>query len=199
MTTQLDEETLKAQKEEEAVRAEQARLEENKKAEERLKKAEEDRIKAEAERDALRTVLEANKTQPATEWSTEKWTEFQEKYNLTKAEIDTLGKSVDLDRVLSFLKESKITPPNARWEDVQFYKAKPTPECEDGYSGRLGIHEVLNMTPTIRELIIKGATSNEIEVEAKKEGMFTMLEDGIYQAAAGNTTIEEVLRVVKSE
>jgi type IV pilus assembly protein PilB len=68
--------------------------------------------------------------------------------------------------------------------------------CEDGYQGRIGIHEVLEMTPTIRELVIKNATSDEIEAQARKEGMLTMLEDGIFKAAQGLTTIEEVLRVV---
>ena len=43
---------------------------------------------------------------------------------------------------------------------------------------------------------MKGATTSEIEAQAKKEGMMTMLEDGIFNAVQGNTTIEEVLRVV---
>ena len=69
-------------------------------------------------------------------------------------------------------------------------------ECEEGYRGRIGIHEVLKVTPTIKELILKGATSDEVEAQAKKEGMMTMIEDGIFFAAQGVTTIEEVLRVV---
>ena len=58
------------------------------------------------------------------------------------------------------------------------------------------LHEVLKMTPSIKELIMKDATADAIEVQAKKEGMLTMLEDGIYKCAAGLTTIEEVLRVI---
>jgi type IV pilus assembly protein PilB len=42
----------------------------------------------------------------------------------------------------------------------------------------------------------KNATADDIEAEARKEGMLTMLEDGIYKAAQGITTIEEVLRVI---
>lgn len=123
----------------------------------------------------------------------------KEQYNLSKSEIEILGKTVDLDRMLTFLKEGKVVPQNAHFDDVPFYKPKPTPDCEDGYSGRVGIHEVLKMTTTIRELIMKNATTDVIEAQAKKEGMMTMLEDGIYQAATGATTIEEVLRVVTSE
>ena len=66
----------------------------------------------------------------------------------------------------------------------------------DGYSGRIGIHEVLKVTSTIKELIMKGSTSEEIEEQAKTEGMLTMIEDGIFKAAQGITTIEEVLRVI---
>ena len=51
------------------------------------------------------------------------------------------------------------------------------------------------MNRTIKELIMKGGTSDEIETQARKEGMLTMIEDGILKAAQGITSIEEVLRV----
>jgi type II secretory ATPase GspE/PulE/Tfp pilus assembly ATPase PilB-like protein len=54
----------------------------------------------------------------------------------------------------------------------------------------------LRVSPTIKNLIIKGATSKEIEDQAKQEGMMTMIEDGLFKAFQGLTTIEEVLRVV---
>jgi type II secretory ATPase GspE/PulE/Tfp pilus assembly ATPase PilB-like protein len=59
----------------------------------------------------------------------------------------------------------------------------------------LGIHEALKVTSTIKDLIIKNATADEIEEQAKKEGMMTMIEDGVFQAVRGMTSIEEVLRV----
>jgi len=52
------------------------------------------------------------------------------------------------------------------------------------------------MSPTIKNLIMKNATADEIEIQAKKEGMLTMLEDGIFKCVQGLTTIEEVLRVI---
>jgi len=121
------------------------------------------------------------------------------KYTLTKPEYEILGKSVDLERMLTFLVDGKVVPKGTKFEEVTFYKAVPSATCEEGFAGRLGIHEVLKMTPTIRDLVMKGATSEAIEAQAKKEGMMTMLEDGIYQAALGATTIEEVLRVVTSD
>lgn len=114
---------------------------------------------------------------------------------LTKGELSALGKVVDLDRMITLLRNEKVIGPKDGWDKVLFGAPTITKE-DDGYKGRVGIHEVLRMTPTIRELIMKGATSADIEIQAKKEGMITMLEDGIFVAAQGMTTIEEVLRVV---
>ncbi len=118
------------------------------------------------------------------------------KYFLNKEELDTLSKSVSLDRILTILKEEKIVDKKAKFEEVPFWKPIPSKDSEDGYSSRIGIHEVLPVTNTIKELIMKGATANEIEEQAKTEGMMTMLEDGIFKAVQGVTTIEEVLRVI---
>lgn len=123
-------------------------------------------------------------------------TNAKEKYTLTDAEVATLSKTVNMARVLEVLKEEKIVAPNAEWKDIPFYRPKKSEESEDGYKSRVGIHEVLKMSPAIRELIIKGETPVKIEEQAKREGMITMLEDGIIKAAQGITTIEEILRVV---
>ncbi|MEK7567601.1 MAG: GspE/PulE family protein [Patescibacteria group bacterium] len=126
-------------------------------------------------------------------------TSSKEEHKLTKSEIEQLGKRVDLEKVLSFLKKEKVVSANASWESIPFYRPKPSKDSEDGYGGRISIHEVLKMTTTIKEMIMKGATADQIETQAKKDGMMTMLEDGIFQAVNGLTTIEEVLRVVNSE
>lgn len=118
------------------------------------------------------------------------------KYFLTKEEIASLGNVVSLDRILDLLKEEKIIGKDDEFKDIPFYKPKPGKNSEDGYSSRIGIHEVLKVTPTIKSLIIKGATASEIEEQAKEEGMMTMIEDGIFKAVQGITTIEEVLRVI---
>ena len=118
------------------------------------------------------------------------------KYFLKKEELTSLGNVVSLDRILEFLKEEKIVDKNDGFEKIPFYKPNPGKDSEDGYSSRIGIHEVIKVTPTIKDLIMKGATSADIETQAKSEGMMTMIEDGIFKAAQGITTIEEVLRVV---
>lgn len=122
-------------------------------------------------------------------------TDSKEPYKLNKDQLAELEKLVDMDRVLAALKADKVVKPGDTWKDVQFYKAIPAGD-DDGFKGRTGIHEVLKVTQGIKDLIMKDATAAEVETQAKKEGMLTMLEDGVYKCAAGLTTIEEVLRVV---
>ena len=78
-----------------------------------------------------------------------------------------------------------------------FYKGKGCPKCENtGFSGRIGIYEVLVASPTVREAILKQASSVAIKDIAIAEGMTTMFEDGLRKAAEGKTTIAEVLRTI---
>jgi len=125
-----------------------------------------------------------------------KLTKDKEKYILSKAELSSLAKIVDLEKVLKTLKEENMVGKNDDWNSIHFFKAKESLEAKDGYAGRIGIHEILKMTPTIKDLVMKGSTSQEIEAQAKKEGMLSMIEDGIFKCVTGMTTIEEVLRVV---
>jgi len=120
----------------------------------------------------------------------------KEEYHLTKDELAKLSAHVDLSRVLKVLQEEKVVGPNIDWPAVPFFRPIPNDEAKDGFSGRVGISEVFALTSSIKEMVMKGATAEEIEVQAKKEGMMTMIEDGIYKAVQGITTIEEVLRVV---
>ena len=100
------------------------------------------------------------------------------------------------DAAFKALSDEKLVKPSATLDDVPFYHPKPSSECDDGYKSRIGIHEVLSVTPTIRELILKGASGDALEAQARSEGMLTMLDDGIYKAARGITSLEEVLRAV---
>ncbi len=124
-------------------------------------------------------------------------TQHKEKYTLSADELKTLEQSVDLERMLGFLKQEGVVEKDATWKDVPFYRPKKVSgDDTDGYKGRIGIHEVFKVSSATRELIVRRATSEEIEEQAKKEGMMTMLEDGIFKAVQGVTTIEEVLRVI---
>lgn len=83
---------------------------------------------------------------------------------------------------------------------VRIYKGAGCKICHNtGYLGRLGIFEVLEVSQTIRKLIVEKSDSDKILVQAQKEGMTTMLEDGLSKVNQGMTTFEEVLRVTKVE
>ncbi|MBZ9569859.1 type II/IV secretion system protein [Patescibacteria group bacterium] len=120
----------------------------------------------------------------------------KEKYTLKESELKNLEKYCDLDRVLKVLREEKMIKPEQSLQDIEFYRPKASKECSDGYKGRIGIFEVLPITESIKELIVKRATSNQIQAQARKEGMRTMVEDGFLKVAQGITSIEEVLRVI---
>lgn len=119
----------------------------------------------------------------------------KEKYTLSAAEIARLREHANLERVLAVLREEKLVGKDADWDSIPFYKARPSAESKDGYKGRLGIYEVLDVDAGVKELLMQGASDGKIEEYAKGQGMTTMIEDGIMKAVQGVTTIEEVFRV----
>lgn len=83
-------------------------------------------------------------------------------------------------------------------DNLGFYEAVGCEKCDHiGYKGRVGLYEVLQMTNEIRMLLIKRASSMEIEEAAIKGGMTTLEQSGILQALLGNTTLTEVYRVAR--
>lgn len=119
-----------------------------------------------------------------------------EGHKLSASEIRNLEDKADLAAVLKALKEEDSVSAKATWKSIELSKETPTKECESGYSGRKGIQEVLPVSEGIRKLILDNASADEIDEQARKEGMLTMLEDGIFKCATGTTSLAEVLRVV---
>jgi type IV pilus assembly protein PilB len=122
--------------------------------------------------------------------------EQKEEYRLKDADISHLSHYCDTDRIIAILRDEKIISAKATWKTIPFWRAKPTKECPDGYSGRIGIHEVLEVSSEVKNLIIKNTTADTVQEQAVKEGMITMFEDGFIKAAQGLTSIEELLRVI---
>lgn len=102
-------------------------------------------------------------------------------------------------RVLSMEEKKSLIEslglPKADFKEVFFGKG-----CDDcaqtGYRGRIGIYEVLTVDEPIRQAMLRRDSANVIKELAVKQGMSTMLEDGFRKIKEGNTTIEEVLRVI---
>ncbi|MFA5135724.1 MAG: GspE/PulE family protein [Patescibacteria group bacterium] len=122
-----------------------------------------------------------------------------ESYTLSKAALHNIAKQVDVQNMLDVLEhQGAIESAKQSPETLLFYRGKGCRQCNDtGYKGRVGIYEMLEVTPDISELILKKASSAELKSAAFKQGMLTMLHDGFIKAKAGVTSIEEVLRVTE--
>jgi type II secretory ATPase GspE/PulE/Tfp pilus assembly ATPase PilB-like protein len=81
-----------------------------------------------------------------------------------------------------------------------FRKGAGCAQCHDsGCKGRVGVYEVLEVTPPIRRLVHRAAASHEIRDEARKQGLLTLREEGVLIALAGKSSLEEVLSVTHDE
>lgn len=99
-----------------------------------------------------------------------------------------------LKKLLSIISpKSKVEIP----KDIpHLYRAKGCPKCNNlGYKGRIGIFEILIITPEIEKLVLELAGETELTIAALEAGMITMLQDGILKAVSGITSMEEVYRV----
>lgn len=120
-------------------------------------------------------------------------------YTLTKAAVEDLNKQFNVDFILGTLeREGAIVSAKAPIESLLFYRGKGCKQCNhEGYRGRIGIYEILEVTHDIADLILNKGTTEDLRRAAQKQGMLTMAEDGFVKAKYGITTIEEVLRVTK--
>ncbi len=82
---------------------------------------------------------------------------------------------------------------------VTLYKGTGCNKCNDGYKGRIGVYEVMEVNDEIRELILRNAPDIEIKRAALRNGMRTLRQSALIKMLSGITTIEEVLRVTVSE
>jgi type IV pilus assembly protein PilB len=81
-----------------------------------------------------------------------------------------------------------------------FRKGIGCPQCHDsGFQGRVGIYEVMDVTPDMRRMIHRGASSHELRDEMRKDGGLSLREEGVLMALAGGSSLEEVLGVTHSE
>ena len=93
----------------------------------------------------------------------------------------------------------KQIPPTANIaipQPLKFYHSPGCAKCNNlGYRGRIGIYEVMPLTDEIKELVLKESSGVQLKQLAIKQGMATMLQDGLLKALEGITDVEEVFRV----
>lgn len=106
-----------------------------------------------------------------------------------------LEKEIGKEKIVWF---KKLMAGQQKSNTGRVYQGKGCPSCRgSGYLGRLGIFEVLLVTPAIREAIMARKDADKIKQIAISEGMSTMIDDGLVKISSGLTTIEEVMRVIK--
>lgn len=99
----------------------------------------------------------------------------------------------------AFLKERIMAHGVKSIGQIKWYHGKGCMHCsQTGYRGRIGIYEVMQLEEPLREAILRRASSEELMVVAVKEGMATMLDDGIAKIFLGVTTLQEVIRVTRT-
>jgi type IV pilus assembly protein PilB len=121
--------------------------------------------------------------------------------NIINRSVDDAQKAVVVNKIRARAGTKQPAPTLAAAPPPgEFTLYKPGPgcgECTEGYTGRAGIYEVLEVDVVIGKMIINRATSEEIQAAAVKAGMHTMQQDGFLKALRGKTTVEEVLRVTR--
>jgi type IV pilus assembly protein PilB len=83
---------------------------------------------------------------------------------------------------------------------MKFFRGRGCSECRNtGYKGRLGLYEILPVSPAVRDMILERAPTDQLEKKAVAEGMSSLRRDGIIKVGKGLTTIEEVIKETVAE
>lgn len=129
-------------------------------------------------------------------------TTCREQYQASKVETDSINKVLgkllpktkeDLAKVGEDLGYENL--PLAGQTAYTLFKAKGCGECTGGYKGRMGIYEVFSMSEEMEQLLLKHATTTEVQKVAQADGMITMKQDGYLKTLTGITSMDEVARV----
>lgn len=104
------------------------------------------------------------------------------------------------------LKEIESLPPQIKstlpvnQKNIEIYEPVGCKKCRfEGYTGRIAIFEILEMTDRLADIVLKELSESKIYEEGKRQGVITMVQDGIIKALDGVTTIEEVLKVAEEK
>ncbi len=117
----------------------------------------------------------------------------KKKVKPTKEAKDIIDK--ELEKLPALVKEEMVIS-----DSYSVYEAVGCKKCnKTGYSGRAGVFEILEMTDQLAEIVLKDASEASIGEEAKRQGMITMMQDGVLKVLEGLTTIEEVLEIAEAK
>jgi type IV pilus assembly protein PilB len=122
---------------------------------------------------------------------------------LTASSVDCVVAQRLARKLCSHCKRRTVVPPEALGEmgmrvggDLEAYEPVGCARCtQSGYRGRVGIYSVMKMSERIKDMTVSQAAEADIGTAAREEGMLTLREDGLRKVRAGQTSIEEILRV----
>jgi type IV pilus assembly protein PilB len=115
----------------------------------------------------------------------------KKKFAARQKEIDLIEKQLGVD--LKKLMEAE----GISGKQIFLYRGEGCKMCrQEGLHGRIGLYEVLQNTPEIYSAIIGGSSMKEINKAAHDQGMLSLAEDGVVKVLLGETTLEELLRVI---
>src|SRR3989339_49857 len=118
----------------------------------------------------------------------------KEPYQLSAEQVSQLEHRIEPARVVQLAERAGISNTTGGLNTLTFFQGKGCTKCRnEGYKGRIGIYELLEIDKEMIDLINKKANAEDIRTAAVKRGMITLLEDGIIKAIQGTTSIEEVL------
>ncbi len=120
----------------------------------------------------------------------------KEPHTLRPEEKDELSKIANLDLVMLNLKEEGVLNGAATWTSVPFYQPKTGSSEEESYKGRFALFEVMGTSKGIQSAIEEKRSVADLRAVARREGMMTLFEDGLYKAARGVTSVEEIERIL---
>jgi type IV pilus assembly protein PilB len=88
--------------------------------------------------------------------------------------------------------------PIEKLSEIKLFKPVGCQQCTDGYKGRVGIYEVIKISPTISSIIMEGGNSLDIAKQCQKEGYNNLRQSGLIKAMNGMTSLKEINRVTSS-
>lgn len=112
---------------------------------------------------------------------------------ITNTELKRIREYAHVSKVLIVLKSDGIVAKNATWSSISFFE--PT-DPETGYISETGVFEILDINPERRHMLESGESAYDIYAAASRDGMCTLVEDALYKAVMGVTSLDEVFRLI---
>ena len=122
----------------------------------------------------------------------------KESYKLDSKTWSELKELFDVEQITEKLKDNNVLKSGDTLESISYYRGKGCKKCGgDGFRGRVGIYEILEITDEICDLISQNQISLILQKASESKNFLTLAEDGFIKALKGITTIDEIFNIAK--